>query len=335
MTARRIAILSRGDRSVRDSPDGGLDRFTDLVDALRAAGHSVGAAVFDEQFADEVRAQLLDTDLVLVWVNPIDAGRTRAVLDALLREVAATGVTVSSHPEVILQIGTKQVLHETRDLGWGCDTNLYRTVQELTDGLTASLALGPRVIKQHRGSSGHGVWSVQLANDAGQLQVRHAARGSEDELMSMAEFVGRCAPYFVDGLTIDQAFQPRIGEGMTRCYLVKDQVAGFGIQATNALIPVEPGQALPELTKRTYHPPTRTDCQQLKEQLEQQWVPKLCEHFGLAVHDLPLLWDCDFLLGPTTASGDDSFVLCEINVSSVSPYPESVVPFIVTAIGHQ
>jgi hypothetical protein len=39
---------------------------------------------------------------VLVWVNPIHEGRNRALLDALLREVAARGVWVSAHPDVIL-----------------------------------------------------------------------------------------------------------------------------------------------------------------------------------------------------------------------------------------
>ena len=39
---------------------------------------------------------------------------------------------------------------------------------------------------------------------------------------------------------------------------------------------------------------------------------------------LPLLWDADFLYGPRSASGDDTYVLCEINVSSVIPFPEQV-----------
>jgi hypothetical protein len=40
---------------------------------------------------------------------------------------------------------------------------------------------------------------------------------------------------------------------------------------------------------------------------------------------LPVLWDADFLYGPKTAAGEDSYVLCEINVSSVAPFPESAV----------
>jgi hypothetical protein len=33
-------------------------------------------------------------------------------------------------------------------------------------------------------------------------------------------------------------------------------------------------------------------------------------------------WDADFLYGPRTATGEDNYVLCEINVSSVFAIPE-------------
>ncbi len=49
------------------------------------------------------------------------------------------------------------------------------------------------------------------------------------------------------------------------------------------------------------------------------------------IESLPILWDCDFLLGPKEENGEDSYVLCEINVSSVAPYPESAVSYVVDA----
>ena len=36
---------------------------------------------------------------------------------------------------------------------------------------------------------------------------------------------------------------------------------------------------------------------------------------------LPMIWDADFLYGLKDAAGNDTFVLCEINVSSVFPFP--------------
>lgn len=35
-----------------------------------------------------------------------------------------------------------------------------------------------------------------------------------------------------------------------------------------------------------------------------------------------MIWDADLMLGPRDVNGTDSYVLCEINVSSVFPIPE-------------
>jgi hypothetical protein len=43
---------------------------------------------------------------------------------------------------------------------------------------------------------------------------------------------------------------------------------------------------------------------------------------NLSSTELPLLWDADFLFGPRD-DGKDTFLLCEINVSCVSPYPDA------------
>ena len=48
----------------------------------------------------------------------------------------------------------------------------------------------------------------------------------------------------------------------------------------------------------------------------------MADLLGIAPASLPIIWDADFLYGPRTASGDDSYVLCEINVSSVFAIPE-------------
>jgi hypothetical protein len=70
----------------------------------------------------------------------------------------------------------------------------------------------------------------------------------------------------------------------------------------------------------------------LKQQLESTWITLLRERIGLAHEQLPLLWDCDFMLGDMSADGAQSYVLCEINVSSVSPFPPSSIPPLVDAV---
>ena len=294
-------------------------RFAGVFDAFAALGAVAVPAPYHDDDRDAVRRQLLAADGVLVWVNPIQDGRDRSVLDALLREVAAAGVFVSAHPDLILKIGTKEVLYSTRSLGWGCDTHLYRSARQLRDELPARLAAGPRVLKQYRGHSGDGVWKVEAAPD-GSVRARHAKRGSIEETLPLEALAECMAPYFGAGPMVDQAWQARLAEGMIRCYLVQDRVEGFGHQAVNALHPTEPVPS-----PRLYHPPSRPEFQALKRRLEDDWLPAMQPLLGIETDALPILWDCDFLLGPKDGAGDDSYVLCEINVSSVAPFPESVL----------
>ena len=326
----RVAILDRGDREARRRSAPEESRFLPLFRALADLGAHAERAVFDEAFADDVRRQLMSVNSVLVWVNPLQDGRDRSVLDAILREVAAGGVFVSGHPDVIAKLGTKEVLYTTRDIGWGCDTHLYRSAAQMREELPARLAGGARVLKQLRGNGGIGVWKVELEGKSEPIVcVRHAERGAVEERMTLDAFSRRCEEYFESGGgMLDQEYQERLTEGMIRCYLVHDRVEGFGLQAINALYPPPPGapvDAAPRPTKRTYHPPTLPGYQSLKQQLEDEWVPALQRRFGIETGSLPVLWDCDFLLGPKTASGADTYVLCEINASSVSPFPESAV----------
>jgi hypothetical protein len=138
-TARlgRIAILWRGDEVARRSAKPETSRFKAVFAALADVGVYAEAVVYEDDVRDAVRTQLATVDGVLVWVNPIHEGRNRADLDELLREIAARGVWVSAHPDVILKMGTKEVLYRTRTMSWGCDTALYRTAEALGAGITA------------------------------------------------------------------------------------------------------------------------------------------------------------------------------------------------------
>lgn len=326
----RVAILDRGDREARRKSAPEDSRFLPLFQALADLGAHAERAVYDEAFADEVRLQLMSADSVLVWVNPLQDGRDRSVLDAILREVAAAGVFVSGHPDVIAKLGTKEVLYTTRDIGWGCDTHLYTSAARMREELPARLARGARVLKQLHGNGGIGVWKVELdGKNETIVRVRHAERGAVEERMTLEAFSRRCETYFESGGgMLDQEYQERLTEGMVRCYLVHGRVEGFGLQAINALYPPPPGapvEAAPRTTKRTYHPPTSPGYQALKQQLETEWVPAMQQRLGIETGALPVLWDCDFLLGPKAASGADTYVLCEINASSVSPFPESAI----------
>lgn len=331
-----IALLYPGDRALRARADPAESRFAAVFDACRAAGIHAEPAVYHDEFAHEVKAQLLRVAGVLVWCNPIEAGRRRDTLDAMLGEVAREGVMVSAHPDAILRMGTKDVLVATRDLPFGSDVHRVDSLWQLRADVCRRLREGPRVLKQHRGHSGTGVWRLELSDRSGErVKMRHAQRGSDETEVDLDTMARVLAPYFEasnGGHMIDQAWQPRLVDGMLRAYLVGDRVAGFGHQAVNALYPAVGGAPAPAAGPRLYHGADDPRFQDLKERLESGWVEQLRERVGLPRDRLPLLWDMDFMFGEPGADGRERYVLCEINVSSVSPFPPSAIGTLVAAL---
>lgn len=318
----RIAILWRGDEAARRSATPETNRFKAVFAALADLNVDAEPVVYEDDVLDAVRTQLTALDGVLIWVNPIHDGRNRANLDLLLREVAAWGIWVSAHPDVILKMGTKEVLHRTRTMSWGCDTALYRTAEAMRAELPARLIGGPRVIKRNRGNGGQGVSKVEaVANATNRPMVRvlDATKDGSEEL-TLVEFLDRCVEYFEDGCVIDQPFQARLNEGVVRCYMAGDRCAGFGHQKVKAL--VDAPAATAEAGGRLYTSNADPRFQRLRWLMEDEWTPQLISLLGIPRRDLPMIWDADFMLGPGGPDGNDSYVLGEINVSSVFPMPD-------------
>jgi hypothetical protein len=318
----RVAILWRGDEAARRGVTPENSRFKAIFAALAEAGIDAEPVVYEDDVRDAVRARLAKLDGVLVWVNPIHDGRNRANLDALLRDIAARGVWVSAHPDVILKMGTKEVLHRTRRMSWGCDTALYRTADAMRVELPERLASGPRVIKRNRGHSGQGIWKVELLaslRDRSIVRVLDATKDASEEL-GLDEFLERCAGYFDDGCVVDQPFQARLNEGVVRCYMAGDCCAGFGHQKVRAL--VESPAARAEAGPRLYTSKADPRFQRLRRLMEDEWTPQLISLLDIPRRELPMIWDADFMLGPPEANCTDTYVLGEINVSSVFPIPD-------------
>jgi hypothetical protein len=356
--ARQVAIVFPGDpanwRASAPSP-----RLAPVFSALAGLGLAAEPVPYAAARAGQVRDQLLAADGVLAWVDPVSEDGDRAALDAVLRDAAAAGAWVGSHPDVIATMGTKEVLYTTRGLGWGTDTHFYATPAEFRRQFPARLAAdGIRVLKPSRGNGGLGVWKVTLGDGRGGSPVpgpdavvlaQHARiRDEACEELPLGQLMDRCeaafAGYGGTGTLIDQAFAARLGHGIIRSYLVGDQVAGFARQYPKGLSPDEraargisadaevPADGIMGLPSgKTMYPPGEPAFARLRQLLEQDWVPGLQATLRIDAGSLPALWDADFLFGPKTPDGLDSYVLCEINASSVTPFPPEAVPLLARA----
>lgn len=304
------------------------EKYKKLADHLIEHGFAVDSILYHDSISDKLEKELINYRAMLVWVNPIEQGNDRKILDALLQKLSSQGCFVSAHPDTILKMGTKEILYLTRDKEFGSDVKLYHSFNDFKEQfLKAGEQTKIRILKQYRGNGGNGVFKVNatLVNDD-RITVTHATTGDREEIMTTTEFFKAFEIYFnKDGRLIDQPWNPNIINGMVRCYLSGTKVAGFGYQEINALYPVingvykKPGQ-------RFYFSEDCRMFQDLKTIMEASWVPGLQEITGIKTEMLPVIWDADFFINKINSDNpNEKYSLCEINVSSVSPFPESAI----------
>ena len=138
---------------------------------------------------------------------------------------------MSAHPDVILKMGVKEVLHRTRHLGWGADTHRYdskrlprRIPVTLADEWPARTQAEPRERRSRRLGK-----PCRIRTRRFDCSTRSAV---VDPRRYRSTLSLPAASRISDGARciVDQAFQPRLPEGMIRCYMSGLKVAGFGHQ---------------------------------------------------------------------------------------------------------
>jgi hypothetical protein len=329
MKKNAIAILVFGEaHSIRNALE--EEKYKNLAIAFREDGFDISSVIYNDTIADQLSTELLRHDAILVWVNPIEQGNNRNKLDALLVQLFKDGCFVSTHPDVILKIGTKDVLYKTREMEFGGDVKLYHSFEDFKERFLAEQKPpATRILKQYRGNGGEGVFKIDSTElKQNKITVTHAKNGDEERTPTPDDFFNEFKIYFDDGgVLIDQPWNGNITNGMVRCYLTGTKVSGFGYQEVNALCPnKKPG-------KRYYF---SEDCglfQDLRKIMENKWVPQLQQITETKNEMMPVIWDADFFINHiNTEKTSEKYTLCEINVSCVSPFPESCIPYMVEEV---
>ncbi len=158
----------------------------------------------------------------------------------------------------------------------------------------------------------------------------HAKRGAVEERKRRDQFFEDFRAYFDGGAPmLNQIWNDNLTNGMVRCYMTRKSVAGFGYQEINALFPQD-GPVAPG--KRFYFTEGCALFADLKKLMEERWIDQLLEVTGLESAKLPVIWDADFFINSMQPNSPGRYTLCEINASSVSPFPESAIHRIVEEV---
>jgi hypothetical protein len=294
-------------------------------------GFEIDSVLYHDTIAGKLAKELSKYNAILVWVNPIEQQNDRKILDALLMKLSVQGCFVSAHPDTILKMGTKEVLYRIRKTEFGGDTKLYHSFDDFKERFLEEHP-GIRILKQYRGNGGDGVFKINTTElNNNRITITHAKNGDEEKPVSIDDFFKMFESYFsTNSMLIDQQWNPNIVNGMVRCYLSGSKVTGFGYQEINALYPItEKNPVFKKSSQRFYF---SEDCglfSDLRNIMEKNWVQKLQELTGVSNEMLPVIWDADFFINNiNTQNTNEKYSLCEINVSCVSPFPESSIPYI-------
>ncbi|MGP5117999.1 Cj0069 family protein, partial [Corynebacterium casei] len=205
------------------------------------------------------------------------------------------------------------------------DTAAYYDVETFHDTFPISLSFGERVLKQNRGSTGSGIWRVQLEDKElaasvtpgtplpldTQLKCTEAV-DNHTEIRELGEFMEFCDRYIIgdNGMLVDMRFMSRIVEGEIRILLVGAEPV-FVVHKK----PAEGGDnfsaTLFSGAKYSYDTPEAW--QDLVDMFAEA-RPVIAEKLG--GDNIPLVWTADFMLADD-ADGNDTYVLGEINCSCV------------------
>jgi len=334
-----VAFLVYGDiRSTRDALT--EEKYKDLAQAFLSAGYHVKSVLYRDEWKEKVYDHLLNFDAILVWVNPVEEGKDRKNLDMLLTKLAQQGKMVSAHPELILKMGTKDILFKTKEMDWGGNIKLYSSYEDFKERFSQSLIeTGIKILKQYRGNGGNGVFKISGNSSGKEITVVHAQNSQHPLQYSWDEFYKVFSPYFSNGgVLIEQEWNRHHVNGMVRCYLCGNRVAGFGYQEINALYEIETPDNIVHLppSKRFYFTENCGLFADLKELMENKWVHQLLQTQNILKEKLPVIWDADFFINHVDSNSiKGKYTLCEINVSSVSPFPPSAIRYMVEKVGER
>jgi hypothetical protein len=303
-------------------PDGYRPDTLPMVDALKQQDQDAEVIFFEIEKRDEIFNYVKEN--AVAYVSRINPGNLphEAEYFEMLRELCDAGVVGMPHPDAMIGYGAKDALVKLRHTSLVPeDTFAYYTIEEFKETFPTSLTNGERVLKQNRGSTGEGIWRVQLVEPLAEdvtvvpldAQIKCTeAKDNHVEYHALGDFMTFCEQYIVgaNGMLVDMPFLPRIKEGEIRLLMLRDMPVNVVHKK-----PAEDADAFSATlfsgAKYRYDAPE--DWKELVDGFLGQ-LPEVTELLG--GYDLPLIWTADFILD-TDAEGNDTYILGEMNCSCV------------------
>ncbi len=295
-----------------------------IIDSLTKRGWSAEIIFYNDEHRGEIYRHTMDkADAYISRVNPGNLEDEKGYFQ-MLRELVLHGVVGLPHPDVMTVYGAKNSIEKLKGLNNLVPDNVfaYYSFDEMKENFPKVLATGIRVIKQNRGSTGEGIWKVEVVNkskitnnevDLDAIVKLTEARDNHSEEKTLQEFLEFCIQYLEgpNGLVLDMPFLPRIKEGEIRVLMLRDKVVNI-VHKKPADKPGAFSATLFSGAKYRYEKPEKWP--ELVKVITKS-LPLIQERLGN--YALPLIWTADFILDTDKNTKKDIYILGEINASCV------------------
>ena len=314
--------------------EGGGDKWIDghrkdtmpIVEAIKDKGFGAEVLFFRDEWADEVFKYILEkADAVVVRINPGNLPNGEAKLFEVLRQLHDSDVVILTHPNTMMRFGAKDALAKLADTDLVTeDTYAYYGYDEFEKTFPKSISYGTRVLKQNRGSTGSGIWRVEIVDKKVDYEPGDTlpmdtvikcteALDNHVEYNTLGKFIKFCRQYVEgdNGMLVDMRFMPRITEGEIRILMVAYEPI-FVVHKKPSSAKDAFSATIASGAEYTYYKPE--EYQELVDKFIGS-IPMIAEKLG-KIKNPPLIWTGDFMLD-TDEDGNDTYVLGEMNCSCV------------------
>lgn len=293
-----------------------------IIKSLNERGWTAEIIFYSDEHRGEIyRYTIEKADAYISRVNPGNLSSEIGYFQ-MLRELVANGVEGLPHPDAMIAYGAKNSVEKLKGTDIvPKDVYTYYDFDSLKESFPKSLKNGVRVLKQNRGSTGEGIWRVEvleLEKYKGEIPLNAKlklteAKDNHTEEKTLQEFLEFCIQYIEgdNGMLLDMPFLERIVEGEIRVLMLRDTIVNI-VHKKPADTKDAFSATLFSGAKYRYDKPEQWP--DLVKVVKKS-VPIIRERLGN--YDLPLIWTADFILDTDKKTGHDKYVLGEINASCV------------------
>ncbi len=295
-----------------------------IIDSFKKLGWTAEIIFYTDKDRGEIYCYTKEkADAYISRVNPGNLPSEVGYFQ-MLKELVANGVEGLPHPDAMVAYGAKNAVEKLKGTPIvPDDVYTYYDFESLKENFPKTLKNGVRVLKQNRGSTGEGIWRVEVI-DADKYKKLKAipldaklklteAKDNHTEEKTLQEFLEFCIQYLdgENGMLLDMPFLERIKEGEIRVLMLRDKVVN--------VVHKKPAEGKDSFSatlfsgaKYRYDSPDKWP--ELVEMVRKS-IPLIQSRLGN--YDLPLIWTADFILDTDKKTGKDKYVLGEINASCV------------------